>query len=36
MFFLNYAQSNAVRILNPSPFRLDFPVRHRYNKEVKG
>ena len=26
----------AAGILNPSPFHLDFPVRHRYNKGVKG
>ena len=30
------AQSNAEGILNRSLFLLDFPVRHRYNKGVKG
>ena len=30
------AQSNAAGILNRSLFLLDFPVRHRYNKGVKG
>ena len=30
------AQSNAEGILNRSSLYLDFPVRHRYNKGVKG
>ena len=30
------AQSEAAGILTRSSFLLDFPVRHRYNKGVKG